>query len=363
MIIYYAHSHGSGHCNYARQFSQSMEECIIATDSSYNFPKSCELLHLENEHVPDDHQRLQTAETPNYLHHSPVGLKKILRRSADLLLTAISREVKLVMVDVSVEIAALCRVSSLPYAYRRMPGNRNDTAHEEAYRGAAFLFAYYPQEFEDDDTPEWIKNKTIYAGFITDKKPTVRCYDPARDMHRILVVQGSGGHSFDSKAYRSLRNDFPRSIISTLGRYDFGHMDDLHNDYGYVDDISPYVNEANLVVAGCGSNTVSELLSLNKKFIALPEKRPYAEQLCIANALEKNQLAVQLRNKDFLAAASRLEDLPHDIPREFKPRAMSHFCSQVQQKIKEFPTSDHRQNGQLKTKKPINYEQLNHHSP
>jgi UDP-N-acetylglucosamine:LPS N-acetylglucosamine transferase len=60
---------------------------------------------------------------------------------------------------------------------------------------------------------------------------------------------------------------------------------------GPVNDVSKAI-AGEVVISAAGQNTISELLSLNKRLILLPEPRPYDEQAVHADALAKRHVAL-----------------------------------------------------------------------
>ncbi|KKL81661.1 hypothetical protein LCGC14_1992510, partial [marine sediment metagenome] len=83
---------------------------------------------------------------------------------------------------------------------------------------------------------------------------------------------------------------------------------------GVVGNTRPYLEHADIIVAACGANTTAEILSIEKKFIAVPEKRQYGEQQRMAENLERNGWAVDLsQQEDLISAISTLSKLKHRL--------------------------------------------------
>jgi UDP-N-acetylglucosamine transferase subunit ALG13 len=334
MIGYYAHYQGHGHCSYAEQLSEHLSEPLqIFTSSQYEFSNGSSVHRLLDEDVDGREINLPRGYKPRFLHHNPVGLKKITERSRYILDQVMKNDISLMLVDVSVEVATLCRVASIPYAYRRMPGDRLDTGHIEAYRGAVFLFAYYPQEMEDADMPSWIKEKTFYTGFISPAGLEVITTGITKDMsgepQSILVIMGMGGHDFTADDILQLAQEYPDAEIQTIGKYYAIPSAPNYTHHGVVDDITDYAAEADVIITACGSSTVSTLLAMRRKFICVPQKRPYNEQHRIADFLVEQQLAVQLLRSDFKRAIKELQTLPKKVPDSFIPGDMSGFANSL----------------------------------
>lgn len=318
MIGYYAHSHGSGHCNYANLFAKVFGKSLtVFTDRGHAFDAGTEVVMLENED-PDgsEYQRSRFPE-PRALHYAPVNIAKITRRNKTILDNVLKRSISLLIIDVSVEMAMLARVSSIPYSYVRLQGDRSDTQHLNAFEGASFLLAYFPKEMESADIPSWISNKTIYLGFLSkfmfDRAPSKRPVEFILGPKPILLhLTGFGGtRSFD---FGNLPECYDVYAIGPGRSGSGGHSGIKH--IGVVDDTRAFIENADIVIAACGSNTTSEILSLGKRFLAAPEKRHFGEQEYIAENLDRLGWAIDLSKYSSLnAAVTALSDIQQqDLP-------------------------------------------------
>ena len=144
-IGYYAHHHGSGHCRQADKLAallpdDARDQLTVFTSleiDTYRFDAIEEQhvvrLHAEDERT-DDVLSGRAGEywKPACLHYSPVGNIDIQKRSQQIIEAIYQRHIDLMVVDVSAEVAMLCRAASVPYLYVRLPGIRDDTAHLSA---------------------------------------------------------------------------------------------------------------------------------------------------------------------------------------------------------------------------------------
>ena len=291
MIGYYAHSHGSGHCNYAKMFAKSnSDKAIVFSESPCN-TKGIKWIHLRSEHCDGSQWCREEFMEPSFLHYAPIGLSNIMRRNLQILSEIDKHNIQLMIVDVSVEIAALMRVSSVPYAYIKMMGNRTDLAHQQAYRGAAFLIAYYPEDLEPESTPKWVKDKTLYLGFVTEK-----VYDnsPKHEMEfDSLLILGKGGHQISRKLISRISEYLGKKKLYILGDCDIYESKNVIHK-GFVKNVRSYISRSKIVIAACGSNLTSEILSCRTPFLMLPQERPYSEQIIFSKALQKAGLGIEL---------------------------------------------------------------------
>ena len=295
MIGYYAHQHGSGHCRYGELLANYFQDDLtVFTSYDYQFSEGVHYIKLEDEN-PDGSTYIQNQmEPPHYLHYSPIGQHSIQKRSLQLLQTIVKRNIKLLIVDVSAEIAALARSSSIPYAYVKLPGDRRDKGHLAAFQGAVFIIAYYPENFEDSNTPEWLRSKTIYLGFHS-KNASSEGFGQATSIENITVISGKGGNENLKKSLPDIFRRFKNANFKVLGEFEEPTEFSNVQYKGFVEDLNSYLSESDLVVANCGMNTVSEIVLLKKPFLAIPEKRPFKEQTSLAMKLVQNGLALDIK--------------------------------------------------------------------
>jgi len=293
MIGYYAHQHGSGHCNFAEIFSEVFrDEMVVFTSQTFEFSKNSKIFKLADENPDGSAFTGNQIEPPSYLHYSPVGQQSIKVRSLQLLKHIVELDIHFLIVDVSAEISALCRAASVPYAYVRLPGERNDSAHLEAYKGAVFLLAYFPRNFEMDSTPDWVKKKTIYLGFLSKKNHGCGTRELSHRIQQITVISGNGGNKNLQHFIPKLLERFEEAKIKLLGNYENQYSNSRLHYFGFIRQPEKEILGSDLIVANCGLNTVSELTQIPIPYIAIPEDRPFDEQKTIAKLLYRNKLAI-----------------------------------------------------------------------
>jgi hypothetical protein len=254
----------------------------------------CGVTPLDDEHRDDSETEAYwqgKLEEPRYLHYSPVGSSKILKRSEAILRKCIDRNICLMIVDVSVEVAALMRVSSIPYAYVRLFGDRTDIPHIEAYKGATFLLAYFPRHLEPLDTPDWVKEKTLYLGFVSQYSgvTTITSSNTSNE-NEVAYITGSGGGSRGLGKLRILARANPSKSFYVIGQKQRTMSDNIIQ-LGYVKDVGQALNDIDTVIIAPGMNLTSEMLHLGKKIYVDPEDRPHNEQVEFAKALVNNSYA------------------------------------------------------------------------
>tara|TARA_B100000953_G_scaffold297388_1_gene292113 strand:+ start:4042 stop:5100 length:1059 start_codon:yes stop_codon:yes gene_type:complete len=336
MIGYYAHQHGSGHLNFARLFAKVFgdEICTFSSLKKSGAMKG-QFVQLADENPDGTASEENQIAEPDYLHYSPVGQRSIQLRSAQILKEVVERNIKLMIVDVSVEIAALMRSSSIPYAYVKLPGHRDDAAHVQAFQGAVFVLAYYPEEFESEQTPVWLRKKTIYLGFITDRKIGQQITAASEEVKNILVISGGGGNERLLNAINVLPERFISAEIRVIGMPKESFSSARIKNCGYVQNFQNLLEEADLVVANCGLNSVTEILQAKKAFVAIPEERPYREQETTATHLYETDLAIDLNSLFDLEDSEILEHKTLNVDDEL--RAIKKLKDQISRNYGRLP--------------------------
>ena len=317
---YYAHHHGSGHCRQIDKLAallptearQQLTVFTSVTSDAYMFAAIDEAqvvrLPAEDERADDVLAgRAGQYWQPASLHYSPVGNSDIQQRSHKILDTIYQRHIDLMIIDVSVEVAMLCRAASVPYLYVRLPGIRDDVPHLNAFAGALALLAPYPRTLESTKTPEWISQKTLYLDFIntqqrdaqtyqdfikhlmqliTDKKAlSLMLNDKDKDTPTIVtVIKGYGGHQAIDAKLPELRQLLPHAFIISLGPIDEDkrHYVDIAVD---VSDVTPFIEHSDYLLMACGLNAVAQAYDYATPLVVLPDDRPHQEQEVMAEAL------------------------------------------------------------------------------
>lgn len=335
-IGYYAHHHGSGHCRQADKLASLLPSdershitlfTSVATES-YRFkaiPESQIIRLSAEDELSTDVLPGRAGEhwQPSCLHYSPVGNSDIQTRSHQLLTTIQQHKIELMIIDVSVEVAMLCRAASIPYLYVRLPGSRDDLPHVTAFNGALGLLAPYPETLESADSPNWLRQKTLYLDFInfnnspnnslnntdktTDNNSDNNCnslsYDDflqsliamttpsansgsqsLKDRPLVTVIKGYGGHEAIDEKLPRLRQLMPDAFIISLGPI-------TESARGYVDiatevdDVMPFINYSDCLIMACGLNAVAQVYGCNTPLVVIPDPRPHQEQQVMAQAL------------------------------------------------------------------------------
>ncbi len=323
-IGYYAHHHGSGHCRQADKLAALLplelrERMTVFTSLStdgYRFSRITDeqIVRLNAEdQLPEDvlPGRAGKYWQPSSLHYSPVGNKNIQKRSWQLLDEIRKRQIDLMIIDVSVEVATLCRVASVPYLYVRLAGERDDEPHLNAFAGALGLIAPYPKVLEAVSTPDWVRQKTLYLDFMPNKTGELLTFSAfiyqlmslttdstiherlnsqldavnKIDKNKIVtVIKGYGGHDAIDAKLQELRYTLPNALIISLGPI-HDEVRDYVDIIAHVDEVTPFIAYSDLLLMACGLNGIAQAYNYATPLVVLPDERPHREQEVMAEAL------------------------------------------------------------------------------
>lgn len=366
-IGYYAHHHGSGHCRQADKLAALLPPTLRSQmtvftslpNDGYRFSTITDeqIVRLSAEdQLPEDVLSGRAGEywQPSSLHYSPVGNRHVQTRSWQLLDEIRQRQIDLMIIDVSAEIAMLCRTASVPYLYVRLAGERDDIPHLNVFAGALGLLAPCPKMLEASATPDWVRQKTLYLDFMPNKTDELltfadfidklmtltiddsiherlhSCLDAvnksaegnaisdvkndankvnANEGNIVTVIKGYGGHDAIDAKLPELRHALPNALIISLGPIndEVRHCVDIA---AHVDDVTPFIAYSDLLLMACGLNGIAQAYDYATPLVVLPDERPHREQEVMAEALIEQGRALSWAQ--FMAQTSRLDG--QDIP-------------------------------------------------
>jgi len=251
---------------------------------------TCIHLPLDTPRLTDEHY---VSGTPvEGLHYAPLNVQGQRARSA--LLTQFFHQTMplLLVVDVSVEVTLLARLCGVPTLVVRQHGNRQDLPHQLAYQSAQWLLAPYPRLMQQPDAP-WLAQKTVYTGGFSryDAQPTASQTEQAK---HVAVLVGSGGTCIDLPFVAYLARQAPAWRFEAIGQLAGSAAEGLPDNlvlHGHLDEPRTVLDRCWIILGNAGHNTVMEMASLKKRFIVVPEDRPFAEQRVKADLLAQLALA------------------------------------------------------------------------
>lgn len=282
-IGYYVHHHGDGHRQRALAIAEAGDGRITLLGTGLQ-GRTRGIAHVD---LPDD--RLSTGafegrdhgERPSPLHYAPIDHEGVRQRVAAICQWIADVRPGLLVVDVSVEVAMLARLASVPTVYVRLSGRRIDRPHLDAFRGAAALLAPFHSDLDDERTPRAIRARTFYAPQIVSPLPAKA---DKRDI--VLGVVGRGGGVMDGERWAAAARATPDRSWLVIGPATIPSRMPPNLEFrGWVDDADQMIASAAIVVGAAGDGLVSTVLAHRRPFLCIPEDRPFGEQVAKARRL------------------------------------------------------------------------------
>lgn len=309
-VGFYVHYHGRGHKHRTEAILEhlTIEATVVTSRVSgmhWSGPTLAEVIDLpcDNDGLTED--GLRAASDVPAMHFAPLWSDNVASRVTTYTAWLADKRPDVMVVDVSAEISMLTRLSGVPQIVMRQHGDRNDAAHASAYAAAHSLLAPFPKMMEDERTPQWVRDKTVYLnGFcrsnnVVDMAPSPFQGSPAKPTTEIVFLFGRGGTDEVHERLRRAAEMLPEHQLLVLGKEaNKDHDRDPSNLHylGWVDDVRAYTDNAKVIVTAAGHNSVMELGSRRRPFIAIAESRPFDEQVRKTEVLRREGLAIGLES-------------------------------------------------------------------
>ena len=299
-VAFYVHHHGSGHATRTKLLAARWPTDAplhVFTSAPERFRDwrggSVHPLPLD---VDDDRDPAQDLLDGQVLHYAPVDLPPLQQRMALMAQWIATHRPSLFVVDLSVEVALFTRLCGCRTALVRLHGRRDDPAHLAAFRLADQLIAPFPAALDDAHTPDWVRDKTHYLGTFSRYDDRHESRADCRQQLGIppqaqlaVVINGQGGAGTQVKTpWNAIAKAHPTWTFLLVGKLDAPTDPPANLVYaGFVADTFPYLKAADVVVGSGGTNTMMEVGAARVPFLSQPEPRPFDEQLCKMQALER----------------------------------------------------------------------------
>lgn len=287
MIGYYVHHQGRGHLQRMLSIVDELDASVTVL-SSLAPTSGHPWVHLP----PDDSGTEFTDPSANGTFHwvprHHPGLRSRMAMIAEWIRVA---DPDLVVVDVSVEVATLCRLLGVPTVVVAMRGDRLDRAHRSAYDGASALLAPWAAEFPEPGWPAHWHSKTVHTGAVSrfggrqprpaQPSPVTTTATQKADTRRVLALWGAGGTSPTAELAdaRAATPDWEWRVAD-------GHVD--------ADGVWELLQWADVVVTHAGQNAVAEVADARRPAVVIADDRPHGEQAATAAAVHAAGLSVGL---------------------------------------------------------------------
>ncbi|MGW5240720.1 glycosyltransferase [Monashia sp. NPDC004114] len=308
MIGYYVHHHGIGHRTRFGSVAGRLRSPVTGISSMHSagWPGPWLQLARDDEAVRQtdgtsgDHGARPGLEridpTAHVLHWVPRHDAGLGRRAAQLTSWLDRTRPALMVVDVSVEVALLSRLSGIPVVVVALPGTRADRAHRTAYDLADALLAPWPPGAHTKGWPAVWRAKLWAVGGISrfdgHDPTTVTAHaaatsapgEPGQRRRRVLLLWGAGGRGVPAAEVFAARVAAPE--WEWLERSPESPSPDLWAD----------LCSADVVVTHGGQNAVADVAAARRPAVVVAQPRPFDEQVATADAVDRLGLAVGLRS-------------------------------------------------------------------
>lgn len=297
-VGFYVHHEGRGHLDRTRTVIDALgaDRAVVATSHpdapSVLGASRCTV--LPGDVPPGPPVNFGDVTANGALHWVPDHRETALRRTGALVDWVAATDPAVVVVDVSVEVAVQLRLLGVPVVVVRLPGRRTDAAHRLGHQVAAALLAPFAEVFDvGADVDDDVRRRTTYCGHVAAPHPPPVAGSVGADgARRVLVVWGRGtpppaGSDLDAAAAST-----PGWVWTMVGPPCRGAPPALVTHLGWQEDLSMLVAEASIVIGSAGDGTIGLVAASSAGYVALPQVRPFDEQVCAAACLDRLGLAV-----------------------------------------------------------------------
>ncbi|WP_022929036.1 hypothetical protein [Patulibacter americanus] len=209
------------------------------------------------------------------LHWAPRGVDGLRRRTAAIAGWAAAADPRVLVVDVSVEVALLGRLLSLPVVVVAQRGHRTDGPHLRAYAAASAVLAPWTAAVHaaGDGPPE---DRLVLTGAVSRFDDDAAVPAGAAAPGDVLLLVGGGGHALRAPDVAAAAAATGRTwhVAGALRVPDAPGV----RDHGPRADVAGLLRACGIVVATAGGNAVAEVAAARRPLVLLPQERPFDEQ-------------------------------------------------------------------------------------
>ena len=273
MIGYYVHHVGSGHLHRAQAIARASNIPVVGL-SSLARPAGWDGGWVR---LPRDDEGPFPSDVTagGRLHWVPLGDEGLLSRTAALSAWISQQRPRLLVADVSSEVAVLARLHGVPVVSVVLPGRRDDYAHLLGFGVSSALIAAWPPDATGmlPDLLSSVADRVRAVGAISRfgvPRPTRR----RPGCPRVTVLLGRGGGAPSPEVLDDAQRQSPSWAWTVLG-----------GEQGWQADPLPALLGADVVICQAGQNAIAEVAALRRPAVVIPADRPHHEQRVTARVL------------------------------------------------------------------------------
>jgi len=220
----------------------------------------------------------------------------------------------------------------IPTIIIRQHGKRDDLPHILAYHSAEVLIAPFSESMYTGDQDDFYP-KTFFTGGFS--RFDGKAFNTNEDQNAICIFVGQGGTSLNAQVIAYIASCCPEYHFHVLGQLsDDKLVAENITFHGRLENPGHLISNACMVIGNTGHNTVMEVASLNKRFIGIPEPRPFDEQVDKAQAIQSREgvlivSASDLLNTDWKAIINRVAIQQPDWQDVINPLGPSLFANEI----------------------------------
>lgn len=291
MIGYYAHHLGTGHVHRAAAIAAAVKAPVVGFSTAAApcgwTGRWIRLADDSGDFTPSDADDITAGGT---LHWAPRGHDGLRTRMGLIGTELAGGGIRVMVVDVSVEIAVFARLYGIPVVVMAQPGDRSDRAHQLCYDLAERLLAPWPQAVSPAWPSRWL-DKTVHLGAVSRFDGTPTTAPP--DSRRVLALWGSGGLDIGPADLQAAAAATPNWHWDVVGQRAEGMAGPENLAWhGWVDDVWSRLGEADVVVTHAGQNALAEVAAARRPAVVLPQMRPHDEQRATGEMLRHADVGI-----------------------------------------------------------------------
>ncbi|MFI6030847.1 glycosyltransferase [Amycolatopsis magusensis] len=292
MIGYYAHHLGAGHVHRASAIASRMQSPVVGFSTSPAPPNWAGRWIT----LPDDSEMSSPAAdvtAAGTLHWVPLHHKGLRTRMGLVGAELAGGDIKVLVSDVSVEVAVFTRLHGIPVVVMAQPGDRDDPGHRLSYDLAEILLAPWPASAPSEWPRKWL-DKTVHLGAVSrfDGRPA----PGLSNRRRVLSLWGCGGLDVTADNIKTAAAETPDWQWEVIGPPVPGATDAPNLVWrGWVTDVWAELERADVIVTHAGQNAIAEVAAARRPAVVIPQARPHGEQQATAEALNDARIGVVVR--------------------------------------------------------------------